>query len=315
MLWLGLALLVVIGITSRASMSGHDSGQGAPPVPPGSRFFGFEVPSADLGSLAKVGAAVGCMPTAMSRFVKIDPGLTPDQLAAITSGGRTPVLTLEPWPWWMTHDQIDKQYDNSAIVEGKFDNQLRGIAQTLVGYTGRVFLRYAHEMNADWYPWGIGVNGNTAASYVRAWRHVHDVMSSIAPNILWVWAPAAGQDDVDLADVYPGDEYVDYVGVTGYGRPNESATAEGTFGDWYAAVRKITDKPAIISETGASGKHKVEWIRSLPDFLDEHRDIEGFIWFNTTPQTTGATGHYALDDSDSQRAFSSVIKRLGLPCG
>jgi hypothetical protein len=26
------------------------------------------------------------------------------------------------------------------------------------------------EFNGSWYPWSIGVNGNTAADYVAAWR-------------------------------------------------------------------------------------------------------------------------------------------------
>ena len=33
--------------------------------------------------------------------------------------------------------------------------------------TGPVLLRFAHEMNADWYPWGVVTNGNTPAHYVR----------------------------------------------------------------------------------------------------------------------------------------------------
>jgi beta-mannanase len=37
------------------------------------------------------------------------------------------------------------------------------------------YLRFAHEMNGKWQPWSPGVNGNTAARYVIAWRHVHHI--------------------------------------------------------------------------------------------------------------------------------------------
>jgi beta-mannanase len=45
-------------------------------------------------------------------------------------------------------------------------------------------------MNGTWSPWAVGVNGNTAAHYVAAWRHVHRIFTKVgATNATWVWCP------------------------------------------------------------------------------------------------------------------------------
>ena len=51
-------------------------------------------------------------------------------------------------------------------------------------------LRFAHEMNGDWYPWSEGVNGNAAGQYVPAYRRVVSLFRSVgATNVTWVWSP------------------------------------------------------------------------------------------------------------------------------
>ncbi len=42
-----------------------------------------------------------------------------------------------------------------AISRGDHDEALRSIARTLATHQGPVLIRFAHEMNADWYPWGV----------------------------------------------------------------------------------------------------------------------------------------------------------------
>lgn len=73
----------------------------------------------------------------------------------------------------------------------------------------KVFLRFANEMN-------IGQNGNDAQSYVNAFRFVADYAKT-KQNIAMVWSP----NDLSSVDrsfemYYPGDEYVDWVGVSMY---------------------------------------------------------------------------------------------------
>lgn len=300
-----------LGLTLVLAGCGASSEEGRTPP-----FFGLNVPRASTAESGRLARLLQCEPSVESTFVKLDSDFGPADLAELGRDGRTPMVTLEPWSWRMGHGQAESPaYALRQLVAGQYDAQLTALARTLATHEGPVLLRFAHEMNANWYPWGAGVNGNVPDHYVWAWRHVHAIISRIAPDLTWVWAPVVTwwPDAVPLRSLYPGDDVVDVVGVTGYGR--EGGTAEETFGPWYREVRDLTDKPALLAEIGADGPGKREWIDSLPAFLDEHPDIEGFVWFNTSPETTGATGDYRIDEDDEDLAtFRALLSQLDVSC-
>ena len=73
------------------------------------------------------------------------------------------------------------------------------------------------------YPWALGVNGNTAAEYVAAWKHVHAIfVRNGATNVRWVWNPNTMGATTAATylplywSLYPGDEYVDWLGLDIY---------------------------------------------------------------------------------------------------
>jgi beta-mannanase len=69
-------------------------------------------------------------------------------------------------------------------------------------------------MNGDWFPWGIGVNGNTTDTFVKAWRHVVSVVRSVgARNVKFLWSPY-NTDNGAYRPFYPGNDWVDFVGAT-----------------------------------------------------------------------------------------------------
>jgi hypothetical protein len=280
-------------------------------------FFGIDVPQADVAHVDRLGEQLGCRPEVMNRFVKLDGAFGLEQLRGLGASGRTPMVSLEPWSWRSRRGDADEaSYSLASLVRGDHDAALRSIATVLAAYHHPVLLRFAHEMNADWYPWGVVANGNTPSEYVAAWRHVHDLMSSIAPAVQWVWSPVATwwPKALPLRSVYPGDAYVDLVAASGYGGAH-GRTAEQTFGAWHREVRIFTDRPAMLSETGASGADKTGWIASLPAFLDEHPDVRGFVWFDTSPATTGATGDYRIDDRPEHlHAFRAALGAMRTTC-
>ena len=61
-------------------------------------------------------------------------------------------------------------------------------------------------MNGNWYPWGVGVNGNKPGEYVEAWRHVHDifVQEGATSDVKWVWSPHVITDDASDKCLSPG---------------------------------------------------------------------------------------------------------------
>lgn len=281
-------------------------------------WFGLEVPGADASRVGQLGDRLECRPQVMSRFVKLDGNLAVADLRAMATRGRTPLLTLEPWSWASRPGDADPAYSLRSVVEGRHDAALRRFAVLLEAYDGPVMVRFAHEMNADWYPWGLGVNGNTPDLYVAAWRHVHDLIEDAGADVTWVWSPLAAwwPDATPLADLYPGDDQVDIVAASGYGRSDLASTMVDTFADWHREVRAFTDKPAIISETGADLAVRDDYLDGLGEFFERYPDVEGFVWFDTSPESTEATGHYQISDTPAHLdAFGKALGDARVDCG
>lgn len=75
-----------------------------------------------------------------------------------------------------------------------------------------VILRFASEMNGDW----TGYSGDPAA-YIKAFRYVYQA-SRRAPKVAMLWCPNTVPQD-KIKAYYPGDAYVDWVGVNFYSVP------------------------------------------------------------------------------------------------
>jgi hypothetical protein len=281
-------------------------------------FYGLSVPHNDPSTIAALTEQTGYRPQVLNVFVKLDsPGFGPGTLSQISEMGATPMITLEPWSWRSSRGQAEHaSYSLAALASGRWDRSVTNIARTILGYQGLVYLRFAHEMNGWWYPWAESVNSNRSGDYVRAWRHVHDIFRNVGcTNVRWIWSPnaltASSQGTSDLGTLYPGDEYVDVLGMTAYGH---GPSAAQTFDTTLQALQGVThNKNIIISETGADGPHKTEWITSFGQYLDSHPEIHGFVWFNTTPSTTGASGDYRFDDTPNNlNAFRRVLRNANV---
>ncbi|MDQ2688532.1 MAG: hypothetical protein M3Y28_11775, partial [Armatimonadota bacterium] len=97
-----------------------------------------------------------------------------------------------------------------GLSEVQDDAYLNRWATDAAGCGTSVFLRFAGEMNGDWTRWG-----RDPAAYKRAFRLVHTVIARHAANVALVWAPnAVPVTGVDA--YYPGDDAVDWVGISLY---------------------------------------------------------------------------------------------------
>lgn len=111
----------------------------------------------------------------------------------------------------------------SEEAKGTYNDYFRRIAQNLInaGQPSAV-LRIGWEMNGNWYPWSIATNPNGAADYVAAWRQIVDTMRSVpGAAFSFDWTVDRGGSwvngvQVDPSQAYPGDQYVDYVGMDVY---------------------------------------------------------------------------------------------------
>jgi hypothetical protein len=211
-----------------------------------------------------------------------------DDLHAIAARGALPEITWEPWDPNLHSEQ--PEYAPARIAAGAFDNYLDWWARDAAAYRAPLLVRFAHEMNGTTYPWAPAVNGGSPASYVAAWRHVHDRFTAAgATNVIWVWSPNVVMGlPTPVQQVYPGSSYVDVAAVDGYNYGADEPDWGGwnsphrLFADTVAAVERLTpDKPLWVNETGSTerGGDKARWISDLFDYLRTTR-ASGLVWFD-----------------------------------
>jgi beta-mannanase len=199
------------------------------------------------------------------------------------------------WASQSTPASVDEpDFQLSDVIAGRYDDYIREFAQGAKDWGHPFFLRFNWEMNATWFEWAEGVNGNQSGEYVTAWRHVHDIFTAVgADNVSWVWCPYVdpGNKLQDLASLYPGDEYVDWTGLDGYNWGTNPASPKGwkSFDELFRSTYdNITgtiapSKPLVVSEVGSSeyGGSKAAWIEdALASVRSNYPKLRGLIWFD-----------------------------------
>ncbi len=213
------------------------------------------------------------------------------QLKAVAAHGSIPEISWEPWDATLGSPQ--PSYSLAGIARGEHDDSVREIAATIRAFGRPVLLRFAQEMNGHWYPWSApgGSGFPTPSDFVAAWRHLHDVFAEAgARNVRWVWSPVTGRVTRRL---YPGDRYVDVVGVSGYNGGSLLRWGGGwrsfttVFSPTLAELRRIAPgKPIQISEVASAetGGSKGAWITGMWRALEEMPFVTSLVWFNDVKQ-------------------------------
>ena len=313
---------------------------------PKSSLFGMYTEQApfNFATFDSTATKVGYAPNVVGYFGGWDENFRANAVTNAWKRDTMPVLTWESRPISSGNDRVEEpDYELPDIigdkkngVAGSFDNYLRKYAKAIVKTGLPLGIRLDHEMNGVWYPWsetdgsGKSINNNRVGDYVKMWKHVHDIFEAEGANdlVIWIWSPnitnnlpASHRTSAFLEALYPGDKYVDWVGLSGYLRPAYKSDNDFSFGYTFDRsldeLRRITSKPIFLAEIGASetGGHKPAWVKSFFEGLakEENDDIIGFSWFNLaiTSYVEGqrATNDWRIDSrKDTLTAFTSGLK-------
>jgi len=195
---------------------------------------------------------------------------------------RDVLVTIEPWTW--TRDARNTpEYLINGIRTGLYDPNMRAICDVLNDFESPVTVRWAQEMEDEsgqfiWSNWEPTI-------YVDAFRRVIDTCKSVAPDITVMWSPLGFEG---LEDYYPGDDYVDVIGLSVFGLQSWETTVLGEpqsftdiFGPRYGRVAPF-DKPVIVAELGYVGDadYVEQWENSVRQDYPEYPLLEGVVYFN-----------------------------------
>jgi hypothetical protein len=204
------------------------------------------------------------------------------------------------------------------IANGDYDAAISTWAEAVKAWGHPLFLLLDEEMNGNWYPYSPGQNGNTSAEFVAAWRHMHDVVTSVgATNVTWVWCPNVDPSGTftPFDQLYPGDDYVDWTGLNGYNWGGDGwMSFRSLFGDgYYALLRLAPSKPIMIGETASAerGGSKAAWITEalVGQLPRQFPQVKALLWFNWRIYEKNAWWPWEVESSaPSQRAFAAAIR-------
>ncbi len=98
------------------------------------------------------------------------------------------------------------------LAASKYDRYLVGFinAYKKAGFR-QIYLRPGWEMNGTWFPW-LTNTPELQRAFIRAWRRLYTVVKSVPGiNVTVIWNPTANTSD--YMSIYPGDRYVDMIGI------------------------------------------------------------------------------------------------------
>ncbi|MFJ6000720.1 glycoside hydrolase family 26 protein [Arthrobacter sp. NPDC092385] len=292
-------------------------------------------------------------------FDEDDPGLIESAVDQLRQEGGMLLLTLEP------------EEGLAAVTE----DHAAELAGMLAGFNAGgvpVIVRFAHEMNGSWYRWG-----QQPDEYIAAFRRVADAVHRDAPGSAMMWAPNYGGGypfaggafetlpgasgfvpldtngdgvltsfDDPYAPYYPGDDAVDWVGMSLYhwggtypwgesempedGKFIDQLTGnyDGTNGDdsmlpdFYAEYAARHGKPVAIPETASLVVDGVGDLRSLNikrawweqvfdpavhEKFPQLRMVNWFEWNKAEPEVGAAVDWTVMEDPAVRAEFSAAL--------
>lgn len=213
-----------------------------------------------------------------------------EDLNNISQNGWVPMISTNP----SFFDGCPDEKDGSlykTIANGRCDGHLKDIANNLRVYDKPVFLRFAWEMNLPDMYWSISALNSTPSEFIEAWRRFHSILKrENTKNVIWVLSfNTSSGKTIPYKELYPGDEYVDWVAIDGYNWGDSAdwsnwTSFNGVFRNSYNELRSVSDKPIMLSEVNSSpsGGDKAKWIK---DMLDEEipnnfSKVEAIVFFN-----------------------------------
>lgn len=229
------------------------------------------------------------------------------------------------------NDDLFGKNPNFDVYDGLEDETIRSFARGAKEFGHPFLFRLNNEMNSDW----VNYSGVAALSdpdiFVANWRRIHDIFREEGvDNCIWIYNPNA--EDCPPCHwnshtaYFPGAEYVDMIGMTGYNTGTYYADLYHekwrTFDEIYREpydryMQLYGDFPFIITEFASSsiGGDKSKWITDMFEKMPEYPNIKMALWWSSAdydmrPETYKHLARpYFLDETEeTTEAFKNGLK-------
>lgn len=267
----------------------------------------------------------------------------PDQVAAyekwlgkpvaytIDFAGRAASGTSNPWSkidspaWWCnqwkgsaklslsTAMLPNSNFTLAAGAQGQYNSHWQKFGQSMVANGCHdIILRLGWEFNGKFYPWAAG---GKEAAFVAYWRQIVDTLRKVPGQAFrFDWCPLAGNGNANVEAAYPGDKYVDIIGLDAYDTSTVSASNPAKrwndqlnrkYGlNWQANFARTHNKPMSFPEWGLTVRPN----DNLGGGDNPYYITQTWNWINT--HNFAYTSYFEVDAKDaSHRLMTSQFPK------
>lgn len=252
-------------------------------------------------------------------YDEYDDNLIYNTLSRLWENGSVVELTLQT----QLYDPLSQNNMVYDILDGKYDEFLHDYAADVARFGHPVLFRPFNEMNGDWCNYSAYWTARDCSTYVELYRYLYSIFEEEGANknTLWVWNP----NEKSFPDFcwnktdnyYPGDEYVDIVGLTGYntGDYYDGETwrsFDEIYDPIYAQMAPQYQQPLMITEFACSsiGGDKSAWVADMFDSLADYPRIKAAVWWDSADKDTTnniARPYYIDNDKAALKIFKNHL--------
>ena len=269
--------------------------------------------------------ATGLVPTGVMLFTSIQELNGLDQPIDYGGGPQDAQALLRNYPHSALQIGLWMVGALDEVAQGRLDDNIRRLGAWITATKRPVYLRIGYECD-------FPANNYEPAAYILAFRHVVErLRAQHVDNVACVWHSFADQAAHPAIAWYPGDAYVDWVGVS-YFDPDQQPYLDGV-----AEIAREHHKPLMIAEstprvlgTRFGQRSWGAWFVPYFRFVREH-DVQAISYINwdweTIPMFRGqgwedariqanevVKAHWIQEMHDSRylHASPTLFHRLGL---
>ncbi len=171
--------------------------------------------------------------------------------------------------------QVDETWamaKNPGAVQDRWREGLTYVNAWASANSNRMaYVRFAHEMNGDWYHWQV--NRSNYLDFIDAWRDYYAIMKQVCPTkcklVFNVNRESVfSADPMNWKDMFPGKNYVDVLSVDYYDQ-NPAATDAATFWD------NVLEQDSYGAPKGIESHRQFAESQGLPFAVPEWSGIAG----------------------------------------
>jgi beta-mannanase len=222
----------------------------------------------------------------------------------------------------------------AVINAGTYDAYIKKSADEVKAFGHPIFMRPFDEFNGDWMPWDLYYSGADSAAdtaFIEAWQRVVNIFRQEgATNVKWVWSfnnfsDPAGPAWNNPAAAYPGDNYVDWIGVTAFNRGSSTnglpwQSYDIIFNKAYqSAIASSPNKPVMLvefssNEYGDGGAMKAAWISQMmteSETSNPYPNLRAVVWFESSPHNP----QYVWQTASSQPVYNAFVNGIRATMG